>query len=222
MMMTERGMVAPAVGGSVLAQFDGILTAAAPELAGRVRAVAFDVETGRLDVVPDAPARGTQLRWSAPKLIAAAKRDGVRRERPRPARPGARTGEGRPRHGRRTGPAAGRARRAGAAADSAGGLPPGPRSAPPGRAAVPGRPGHRGGGGAAEPGDARAQAPGVPRDRHRPGRCASPDRGGPRPAPPPGHGHRGRRPAPGRAERAAQENGTTALLPQSVPLRTTA
>ncbi|MDJ0465978.1 DciA family protein [Streptomyces sp. H27-C3] len=72
MMMTEGGMVAPAAGGSVLAQFDAILAAAAPELAGRVKATAFDVASGRLDVVPDAPAVGTQLRWSAPKLIAAA------------------------------------------------------------------------------------------------------------------------------------------------------
>ncbi|MFE9222490.1 DUF721 domain-containing protein [Streptomyces lavendulae] len=71
-MMTERGMVAPAAGGSVLARFDIILAAAAPELVGRVQAVAFDVDTGRLDVVPDAPAVGTKLRWSAPKLIAAA------------------------------------------------------------------------------------------------------------------------------------------------------
>lgn len=72
MMMTERGMVAPAAGGSVLADFDAILAAAVPELAGRVRAAAFDADTGRLDVVPDAPVVGTQLRWSAPKLIAAA------------------------------------------------------------------------------------------------------------------------------------------------------
>ncbi|WP_128977383.1 DciA family protein [Streptomyces roseicoloratus] len=72
MMMTERGLVAPAAGGSVLARFDDILAAAAPELAGHVRAVGFDADTGRLDVAPDAPAYGTQLRWSAPKLIAAA------------------------------------------------------------------------------------------------------------------------------------------------------
>ncbi|MFD3664003.1 DUF721 domain-containing protein [Streptomyces sp. NPDC058659] len=72
MMMTERGMAAPAAGGSVLAGFDTIVAAVVPELAGRVRAVAFDAETGRLDVVPDAPACGTQLRWSAPKLVAAA------------------------------------------------------------------------------------------------------------------------------------------------------
>ncbi|MFZ3491679.1 DUF721 domain-containing protein [Streptomyces sp. 5.8] len=71
-MMTERGMVVPAAGGSVLAQFDAILATAAPELTGRVKATAFDVESGRLDVAPDAPAVGTQLRWSAPKLIAAA------------------------------------------------------------------------------------------------------------------------------------------------------
>ncbi|WP_394438678.1 DUF721 domain-containing protein [Streptomyces sp. SGAir0957] len=72
MMMTERGMVAPAAGGSVLADFDTILAAAVPELAGRVKATAFDSESGRLDVAPDAPAVGTKLRWSAPKLIAAA------------------------------------------------------------------------------------------------------------------------------------------------------
>lgn len=72
MMMTERGMVAPAAGGSVLARFDTILGAAVPELAGRARAVAFDAETGRLEVVPDVAACGTQLRWSAPKLIEAA------------------------------------------------------------------------------------------------------------------------------------------------------
>ncbi|WP_329317011.1 MULTISPECIES: DUF721 domain-containing protein [unclassified Streptomyces] len=71
-MMTERGMVAPVAGGNILADFDAVLTAAVPELTGRVRAVAFDVESGRLDVVPDAPACGTQLRWSAPKLIEAA------------------------------------------------------------------------------------------------------------------------------------------------------
>ncbi|MGW5070203.1 DciA family protein [Streptomyces cyaneofuscatus] len=72
MMMTERGMVAPAAGGSVLADFDAILTAAVPELAGRVQATAFDADTGRLDVVPDAPAVATKLRWSAPHLLAAA------------------------------------------------------------------------------------------------------------------------------------------------------
>ncbi|CAL9328648.1 hypothetical protein SUDANB120_00025 [Streptomyces sp. enrichment culture] len=70
--MTERGLIAPAAGGGVLARFDGILAVAAPELAGHVQAVGFDADTGRLDLAPDAPAYGTQLRWSAPKLIAAA------------------------------------------------------------------------------------------------------------------------------------------------------
>ncbi|WP_232791302.1 DciA family protein [Streptomyces kanasensis] len=72
MMMTERGLVAPAAGGSVLAQWENILAAAAPELAGHVQATAFDAESGRLDVVPDAPAYGTKVRWIAPKLVAAA------------------------------------------------------------------------------------------------------------------------------------------------------
>ncbi|WP_435059728.1 DciA family protein [Streptomyces sp. bgisy060] len=72
MMMTERGLVAPAAGGSVLAQWETILAATAPELAGHVQAVKFDADTGRLDVAPDAPAYGTKVRWIAPKLIAAA------------------------------------------------------------------------------------------------------------------------------------------------------
>ncbi|MFF6931376.1 DUF721 domain-containing protein [Streptomyces californicus] len=69
MMMTERGMAAPAAGGNVLADFDTILAAVVPELAGRVTALAFDAETGRLDVVPDLPAAAMQLRC-APKLVA--------------------------------------------------------------------------------------------------------------------------------------------------------
>ncbi|GHE33940.1 hypothetical protein GCM10017771_51250 [Streptomyces capitiformicae] len=35
------------------------------------RPVACDGDTGRLDVVPEAPVYGTKLRWSAPKLISA-------------------------------------------------------------------------------------------------------------------------------------------------------
>ncbi|MER6917075.1 hypothetical protein ABT354_36000 [Streptomyces sp. NPDC000594] len=68
-MMTERGLVTPAVGGTVLADFDAILTAAVPERAGRVQAFAFDVDTGRLDLVPDAPAVGTKLRSERAKPI---------------------------------------------------------------------------------------------------------------------------------------------------------
>ncbi|MFI8199867.1 hypothetical protein ACIF6K_25630 [Streptomyces sp. NPDC085942] len=71
-MMTERGLAVPVADGSVLADFDTVLAAAVSELAGRVQATAFDAESGRRDVVPDAPAVGTKLRWNAPKLIAAA------------------------------------------------------------------------------------------------------------------------------------------------------
>lgn len=134
MMMTERCMVAPAAGGSVLAQFDDILATAAPELAGRVRAVAFTADTSRRDVAPDVPACGTKLRWSAPKLIA------VSNERvpPRPASPpsgrAARTGRPEHREGRRA------ADRRDARVESQG-VPPARQGA--GRRARPDRPGRR-------------------------------------------------------------------------------
>ncbi|MYV95934.1 DciA family protein [Streptomyces sp. SID1034] len=48
------------------------VAAATPELAGHVQAVTFDPDAGRLDVAPDSPAYGTQLRWSVPKLLAGA------------------------------------------------------------------------------------------------------------------------------------------------------
>ncbi|MEE1798391.1 DciA family protein [Streptomyces sp. JV176] len=69
-MMTERAWRAPAADGSLLAQWHSILTTVAPELAGHARAVRFHAESGKLDIVPDAPAYGTKLRWTAPKLIA--------------------------------------------------------------------------------------------------------------------------------------------------------
>ncbi|WP_052489387.1 DUF721 domain-containing protein [Streptomyces sp. 150FB] len=69
MMMTERGLAAPAAGGSVLACWDDIVRATVPELAEHGRAVRFDADTGRLDVAPANPAYGTKLRWSAPRLI---------------------------------------------------------------------------------------------------------------------------------------------------------
>ena len=62
----------PAAGGSVLAQFEAVLAAAAAELAGHVQAVAFDADTSRQDVARDVPTYGTKLLWSAPKLIVAA------------------------------------------------------------------------------------------------------------------------------------------------------
>ncbi|MFB7918104.1 DUF721 domain-containing protein [Streptomyces sp. NPDC056061] len=72
MMMTERGLVAPAAGGTLLDRWETVLAAAAPELVGHVQAVGFEADTGRLDVVPEAPAYATKLRWTTPKLITAA------------------------------------------------------------------------------------------------------------------------------------------------------
>ncbi|WP_329453195.1 DUF721 domain-containing protein (plasmid) [Streptomyces sp. NBC_01724] len=71
-MMTACAWSAPAAGGGVLAQWESIVAEAVPRLAGHTRAAKFDADTGQLDVVPDAPAYGTMLRWSAPKLIARA------------------------------------------------------------------------------------------------------------------------------------------------------
>ncbi|MFF5639634.1 hypothetical protein [Streptomyces sp. NPDC012825] len=71
LMMTERDLVAPAGGGSVLAQWETVLTAAASELVGHVGAAGLDEGSGRLDVVPDVPARGVEARWIALKRIAA-------------------------------------------------------------------------------------------------------------------------------------------------------
>jgi hypothetical protein len=168
MMMTERGMVAPAAGGSVLAQFDDILAAAAPELAGHVQAVAFDADTGRLDVVPDAPAYGTQLRWSAPKLVAAAnaKVQGANVRTlnvlaPAPVKAGPATAAADPtRPTVSAAPVQRRTRRTATAVPSK-------RTARP-----PGRPGHRRSGGAANRRDAGAEPPRVPRAGRRPGRRA--------------------------------------------------
>jgi hypothetical protein len=50
-MMTEWAWAAPVGGGDVLAQFESIVAAAVPELAGHVQAVKFDPDTGQLDVV---------------------------------------------------------------------------------------------------------------------------------------------------------------------------
>ncbi|MEU8764838.1 hypothetical protein [Streptomyces sp. NPDC048659] len=63
MMMTERGLVAPAAGGSVLARFDEILAAAAPELAGHAKAVSFDADSRLSRPAPSAVARPTSPTW---------------------------------------------------------------------------------------------------------------------------------------------------------------
>ncbi|SHN37516.1 DciA family protein [Actinacidiphila paucisporea] len=67
-LVTERAWEVPAAGGSILQQWPTI----APDLVPHVRAVGFDAEHGRLDLLPDSPAYATQLRMSTARLIALA------------------------------------------------------------------------------------------------------------------------------------------------------
>lgn len=111
MMMTKRGMAAPAASSSVLAQFDAILAAAAPELTGHIQTVAFDADTGRLDVAPEAPPVRHDAVLECGEADRRGQHDGAQGARAHPERPAALPREGRPRHGgRHTGPAADRAR----------------------------------------------------------------------------------------------------------------
>lgn len=77
-LVTERAWEVPAAGGTVLQQWPAI----APDLAPHVRAVGFDADTGRLDLLPDSPAYATQLRMSTTRLVTmanqAAGREAVR------------------------------------------------------------------------------------------------------------------------------------------------
>ncbi len=138
-------MVAPAADGSVLAQFNNILAAAAPELAGHVRAVQFDADIGRLDVTPRRPRVRHTASWRAPELIEAANERvqganvrAVHIQRPGPPRrpPTQPSGDARP---------------PGGAPDAARGIPPGDRGTPAGRPAIPGGSSYRGGGGSGRP-----------------------------------------------------------------------
>ncbi|MEU3218284.1 hypothetical protein [Streptomyces sp. NPDC006971] len=63
-------MATSAADDSVLAQWEAILAAAAPELIGHVQAVGFDVDTGRLDVTPAQGLRGRSVVRCFPKLSA--------------------------------------------------------------------------------------------------------------------------------------------------------
>ncbi|MDV9189767.1 DciA family protein [Streptomyces sp. SR27] len=71
-LMADRGWDVPAAGGSILDRWPDIATAVAPKLATHSVAVAFDAETGQLDLLPDSPAYATQLRLMTPRIIAAA------------------------------------------------------------------------------------------------------------------------------------------------------
>lgn len=73
-LMTERGWEAPVAGGNVLEHWDEIASPdfAGPDFAQHVRAVAFDADSGRLDLLPDSTAWATQARLIAVKLMARA------------------------------------------------------------------------------------------------------------------------------------------------------
>ncbi|MFI0742526.1 DciA family protein [Streptomyces sp. NPDC021100] len=66
-LVAARAWDVPVEGGSVLDQWPLI---AGPHLAAHVTAVHFDLESGRLDLLPDSAAWGTQIRLLAPRLLA--------------------------------------------------------------------------------------------------------------------------------------------------------
>ncbi|MFE1383463.1 DciA family protein [Streptomyces sp. NPDC058740] len=71
-LIAERAWDVPASGGSILDQWPDIAAAVAPNLAAHATAIAFDSPTGRLDLRPDSPAYGTQLRLLTARTIDAA------------------------------------------------------------------------------------------------------------------------------------------------------
>ncbi|MFF5788571.1 DciA family protein [Streptomyces sp. NPDC012693] len=71
-LLADRGWDVPAAGGSILDRWPDIAAAVAPRLAAHTTAVAFDAETGQLDLMPDSPAYATQLRLMTPRIILAA------------------------------------------------------------------------------------------------------------------------------------------------------
>ncbi|MFC9622048.1 DciA family protein [Streptomyces sp. NPDC056930] len=71
-LMADRAWDVPAAGGSILDQWPDIAAALSPKLAVHVQAVAFHPETGQLDLRPDSPAYATQLRLISSRIVAAA------------------------------------------------------------------------------------------------------------------------------------------------------
>ncbi|MEV7157137.1 DciA family protein [Streptomyces misionensis] len=102
-LMSERGWEAPVAGGSVLEHWNEIAGPdfAGPDFAQHVRAVAFDADSGRLDLLPDSTAWATQARLIAGKLVGRAndhaqlRNQAVLVRRIEVLRPGARTRGGR-------------------------------------------------------------------------------------------------------------------------------
>ncbi|MFE5549266.1 DciA family protein [Streptomyces sp. NPDC056534] len=70
-LLADRGWDVPAAGGSILDRWPDIAAAVAPRLAAHTTALAFDPETGQLDLMPDSPAYATQLRLMTPRIITA-------------------------------------------------------------------------------------------------------------------------------------------------------
>ncbi|AVI00099.1 DUF721 domain-containing protein (plasmid) [Streptomyces sp. WAC00288] len=71
-LLADRGWNVPTVGGSILDRWPDIAATIAPRLATHTTAVAYDPETGQLDLMPDSPAYATQLRLMTPRIITAA------------------------------------------------------------------------------------------------------------------------------------------------------
>ncbi|MEU3466260.1 DUF721 domain-containing protein [Streptomyces sp. NPDC006733] len=71
-LMADRAWDVPAAGGSILDQLPDIAAALSPKLAAHVCAVAFHAQTGRLDLRPDSSAYATQLRLINTRIVAAA------------------------------------------------------------------------------------------------------------------------------------------------------
>ncbi|MFB8443592.1 DciA family protein [Streptomyces niveus] len=71
-LMADRAWELPAAGGTVLDRWPDIAATVAPRLPDHVQAVAFHPQTGQLDLRPDSPAYGTQLRLIGARIVTAA------------------------------------------------------------------------------------------------------------------------------------------------------
>ncbi|MFD3484951.1 DciA family protein [Streptomyces sp. NPDC058665] len=71
-LMANRAWELPAAGGTVLDRWPDIAATVAPRLPDHVQAVAFHPDTGQLDLRPDSPAYGTQLRLIGARIVIAA------------------------------------------------------------------------------------------------------------------------------------------------------
>ncbi|MFD3931738.1 DciA family protein [Streptomyces sp. NPDC058614] len=68
-LMADRAWELPAAGGTVLDRWTDIAAAISPQLPNHVAVVAFHPETGQLDLRPDSPAYATQLRLISTRIV---------------------------------------------------------------------------------------------------------------------------------------------------------